>query len=184
MIALPEPLNTEALMHQIQAHFAAGHLQRAQEALTLALRAEPASVAFLMLRALAQSRQGLWEAAQVDFSAARALDPDDSEAWLGEALCLAARNEVYPAMGLFEGMTERFPDFVRGHIQAARFYFKLVVLPKGRAHLEAAVAADPNQAQRREIEAMLKEQARLDQKRYHRPDFESLRRAKAARAGL
>jgi tetratricopeptide (TPR) repeat protein len=182
MAVLPQPADQEALMQQIRMHFKEGHLKQAHKALDLALAAEPGSVPLLMLRALAQSRQSLWEPAQADFAAARAAAPDDPEAWLGEALCLAARNMVYPAMELFEGMASRFPDFVRGHIQAARFYYKLVVLPKGKAHLDAALAADPSSDERREIEAVLVEQSRLDKKRYHRPDFEGMRRAKAARA--
>lgn len=170
------------LMQSIEENLRTGHLKGAQSGLDRALAAEPGSVPLLMLRAMAQFRQRLWKGAMADFKAARALDPGDPEAWLGEALCLAVTGDVYPAMEAFEALLVGHPEFVRGRIQAARFYFKLVVPAKGRAHLNAALAADPSADERREITAMMAEQEKLDRKRIYRPDFEALRRRKAARA--
>ena len=179
---VPVNADRDARMAEIAAHLGAGKLAKAQQCLDVALQAEPDDVPLLMLRAVAQVKQKLWEGAQTDFSRARALDPADPETWLGEGVCLAMRSEIPPALELLERMLELFPEFVRGRIQTARVYYKLVVLPKAKAHLDAALASDPNQAERKEIEELLKEQAGLDEKRYHRPDFESLRRAKAAQA--
>jgi len=182
MNALPVKADRDALFSQIAIHFKSGTLLKAQQCLDTVLAGDPWDVPALMLRAMVQVRLKLWEGAQADFSKARSLDPSDREAWLGEAVCLASRSDVYPALDLLERMLEAHPKFVRGHLQAARLYFKLVVLPKGQAHMKAALAADPTTEERREIEALLKEEAALDQKRYHRPDFEALRRQKAAQA--
>lgn len=172
-------LDRDALMGQIQAGFAEGRYMKVQKDLDLALAAEPDDVPLLMLRALAQTKQSLWEGAQKDFAKARALDPEDPETWLGEGLCLAMRQDVYAALELLEGILVRQPNFVRGHIQVARYYFKLCVSNKGQAHLKQALALDPSADERREIESISKEEAVLDQTRLYRPDFEALRKQRA-----
>jgi tetratricopeptide (TPR) repeat protein len=183
MDAKDASLDRPALMKSIEEAFRDGHFMQAHKDLDQALAAEPDDVPLLMLRALAQSKLALWEGAQKDFAKARALDPEDPEAWLGEGICLAMRQDVYPALDLLEEILQRQPAFVRGHIQIARYYYKLCVSGKGKAHLQAALAADPSLDERREIDALLKGEALLDQKRMYRPDFEALRREKAARAG-
>ena len=178
----PVDVDRDAMMEEIGAHFRTGKMVKAQQSLDQALLAFPDDAPLLMLRAMAKFKQRHWETAQADFAAARALDPSDPEAWLGEGVCLAMRSEVYPALDLLENMLALHPEFVRGRIQAARFYYKLVVLPKAKEHLDLALAADPSGDERSEIERLLREQSALDQRRYHRPDFESMRREKAARA--
>ena len=171
-----------ALMQQIADEFKEGRFKKVQQSLDQALAIEPDDVPLLMLRAMAQTKQSLWVGAQADYAKARRLAPEDPETWLGEGMCLAIRQQVYPALDLLETLLQKQPHFVRGHIQVARYYFKLCVSAKGQAHLKAALAADPNLDERREIEEMSRSEAVLDQKRMYRPDFEALRREKNAKA--
>ena len=152
-----------------------GWFERAVEEFTAALARSPElagayrgrALAYIQLKRLAEARE--------DFARARELDPEDLERWVGLGLSLAMAHEIYPALEVFETLLANHPDYVRGHLQLGLLYYKLCVTSKGRWHLERALACRPALAERRQIEEVLQEQAKLDRGRYYRPDFAALR---------
>ena len=152
-----------------------GAFERAVELFTEALERVPKLAAAYRGRALAHFQLKRWVEARADFARARELDPEDLESWVGLGMSLAMANEIYPAIEVFETLLANHPDYARGHLQLGLLYYKLCVTSKGRAHLEQALASRPTLAQRRQIEQVLGEQARLDRGRYYRPDFAALR---------
>ena len=143
--------------------------------MTTVLPASPDEAVALRDRAVAHFQRKAWAEARADFARARELDPSDLESWVGLGMSLAMVNEIYPAIEVFETLLAGHPDYARGHLQLGLLYYKLCVTAKGRTHLERALACRPTLAQRRLIEGVLQEQAKLDQRRYYRPDFEALR---------
>ena len=83
---------------------------------------------------------------------------------------------MYPSIEIFETVLVKHPQHVRGHVQLGLLYFRLAAIAKGREQMQAALAAKPSLEERRQIEAILREQDRLDKQRYYRPDFEALRK--------
>ncbi len=156
-----------------------GSFECAIEEFTAALERSPELAEAYRGRALASFQLKQWAEAQADFARARELNPDDRESWIGLGMSLAMANEIYPAIEIFETLLVRHPDYVRGHLQLGLLYYKLCATAKGRAHLEQALACRPTLAERRLIEQVLGEQAKLDKGRYYRPDFAALRACRA-----
>ena len=177
------PQALSALREKAQDFLKRSYLKEAQEAFDAVLELDPDSVVDLVCRGMASIKLKQWKKAEADFLKAKTLDPADQEAWLGLAVSTASLQRIPEAMEIFEAMLAMHPGFVRGHIQAARFYYQLVAVNKGKEHLDAALAGRPSPEQRREVEAIRLEQAELDKKRMYRPDFAALNRPKDAKAG-
>ncbi len=160
-----------------------GQFEIAEEGYTNCLSEGLDEVSVWRGRGIARFQLKRWTEAISDFSRARDLNPEDLESWVGLGMSLAMNLQVYPAIDLFEKLLSKHPDYARGHMQLGLLYFRLCVTAKGRAHLEKALKCRPTLAERRIIERTLKEQKRLDEKRFHRPDFEALRRQQAAGGG-
>ena len=135
-------------------------------------------------RALANVRIGHAVVAESDFRAARDLNSDSPDNWMGVGLSLAMQNKIYEAIAIYEELLHRKPDYLQAHIQLGRLYFKVGVIAKGRDFFQKALTLRPNLAQRREIETVLREQDKLDHNRYYRPDFGRLAREGTPLANL
>ena len=166
----------EVLRAQATAQLRDGLFDEAVSTFSACLALETQDAASLQGRALARFQLKQWSAAIEDFRAAKSLNPGDPENWVGLGMSLAMENQIYPAIETLEGLLAAHPDYVRGHIQLGLLYLQLGLIPKGRQQLQQALAHRPTLAQRRFIEAALKEQDKLDPKRYYRPDFEALHR--------
>ncbi len=166
----------KTLMEQAQAHLKEGAFEEAVEAFSACLVMSPRQAKAYQGRGLARLQLKEWEQAASDFARAKDIDPDDLENWIGLGISLASNERVYEAIDVFDGLLKKNPRSARGHIQAGLLYFKLCIPAKGRKHMEAALQCRPTPAERRFIESVLKEESALDKKRYHRPDFEELRR--------
>ena len=83
---------------------------------------------------------------------------------------------AYQAIDVFEALLSRQPHCARAQLELGLLYLRLGAIPKGRQHLQQALASRPTLEQRRLIESVLREQARLDRQRVYRPDFEALHR--------
>ncbi|MBI3252707.1 MAG: tetratricopeptide repeat protein [Candidatus Omnitrophica bacterium] len=161
-----------------------GYFEDAAAAFSEYLFSNPDSAAAFQGRGMARSQLRQWLAAVSDFGRARELDPDDPENSLGLAGSLAASGKIYEAIDVYEALLADQPECTRGHIQLARLYYQLGVIAKGHGRLDAALRSRPSPAERQQIEALKKEQLTLDKKRYHRPDFEALRRQNHASGSL
>ena len=164
----------DTLITQGYEQLAGGRFEEAVETFSSALSMEPQEPKALRGRGLARVQLKEWSSAAGDFAKARHLAPDDPENWIDLGVCLAANDQVYPAIEVFETLLAKQPDCVRGHIELGLLHFRLGAIPRGREQLQQALACRPAIAQRRLIEAALHEQDRLDRKRYYRPDFEAL----------
>ena len=167
------------MLERAAAQLKEGALDSAVEAFSACLLIAPQESSAYRGRATARFQLKDWAGAASDFKRAQELDPDEPENGLGLGLTLAFQNEIYPAIAVFEQVIQKHPDYVRAYIQLGVLYFKLVAIGKGREYLQEALKHHPTLAERRWIETALKEQDKLDQKRYHRPDFEALRKRKS-----
>ncbi len=104
-----------------------------------------------------------------------ALEPS-VETLLQQGRELAQGYQVYPAIEVFETCLRQYPTCVDAQLELGMLYLRVGAIPKGRQCLQQALASQPTVAQRGMIAALLREQDRLDPKRYYRPDFEALHR--------
>ena len=173
---------SETLISQGYEQLAEGRFEEAVETFSAALSVGPQEPKALRGRGLARVQLKQWPSAVVDFSAARNLAPEDPENWVDLGICLAADGQMYPAIETFEALLARQPQYVRGHIELGLLHVRLGAIPRGRRQLQQALACRPSVAERRFIEAVLREQDRLDRKRYYRPDFEALHQQQSGRS--
>ena len=96
------------------------------------------------------------------------------EALLQQGRQLVQASQVYPAIDVFETALSQHPSCVEAQIELGTLYLRVGAIPKGRRYLQQALANQPTAAQRWVIEGIVREQNRLDPKRYYRPDFEAL----------
>ena len=157
-----------------------GQFESALEAFNACLALSPVEPEAYRGRGLAHFQLKQWSPAAMDFRKAGELNPDEPGNAIGLGMSLAMQSEVYPALDVLEDLVARRPDYVPGLIQLGLLYFKLCLIAKGREHLEKALASRPGLAERRLIEETLKDEKKLDQKRYYRPDFEALRKVRRA----
>ena len=127
-------------------------------------------------RGMARFNLKQWGPAVLDFQKARELNPEDPESSLALGMSLAADSQVYEAIEVFERLLAAQPKYIRAHLRLAHLYYRLGSISKGHQQLDLAMAARPSLSERKEVEAMKNEQLELDKKRYHRPDFELLRK--------
>lgn len=167
-----------AMLEQGYDHLREGLFDNAVEAFTACLAVSNREAAAFRGRGLAGFQIGQWAAAASDFKRALELDPSDKESRLGLGMSQAMQEQIYEALATFEGLMETYPDFVRGHIQLGLLHYKLCATAKGKQHMELALSHRPTLAERRTVERILREQKALDEKRFQRPDFEALRRAR------
>lgn len=174
-----ETLRTQAF-EQLQG----GLLDEAVATFSSCLSLHPNDVGALRGRGVAYLQLKQWPLASADLRAAAERQPDDPENWVDLGFSLGMENQVYPAIEIFERVLTKHPHHVRGHFQLGLLYFRVAAIAKGREHMQAALAAKPSLAERRAIEAVLREQDRLDKQRYYRPDFEALRARGQGLSGL
>lgn len=165
-----------SLRAQAAAQLRDGQWEDAVETFSACLALDLQDAASLQGRAMARFQLQQWAEAIADFRAAKARHPDDLENWVGLGMSLAMDHQVYPAIATFEELLAAHPDYVRGHLQLGLLYLQLGIIPKGRRQLEQALACRPSAPDRRLIESTLREQSKLDRKRYYRPDFDALAR--------
>lgn len=166
------------MLQQASDHLKEGRFEDAVNTFTACLALDPHHDGALQGRGFARLQLKEWSSAQADFKAAKDLNPDDAEHWIGWGMSLALSNQIYPAIDAFEALLARQPRYVRGHVQLGLLYFKIGVIAKGREQLQKALTLRPTLDERRVIESTLSEQDKLDRRRYYRPDFEALRKKK------
>src|SRR5262249_35725334 len=155
-----------AMLEQAAYELKQGNFDQAVEGFTACLLVDPDESEALRGRATAHFQLKSWKKAEHDFRKARTRDPQEPENGLGIAMCLAMQDEIYPAIGEFETLVQKHPDFVRGYIQWGILQIKVGAINKGREILHEALKHRPSLAERRLIESTLKEQEKLDKKRY------------------
>jgi len=170
------PPGTETFLMQASEQLQDGHLEEAVETFSAALAMSPQDARALRGRGLAYLQLKRWAEAAANFEAARDAAPEDPENWVDLAISLAMNNRIYPAIDVFEALLARQPDCLRGHLEFGLLQLRLGAVSKGREELQRALACRPTLAQRRMVESVLREQDKLDRKRYYRPDFDALRR--------
>ena len=153
-----------------------GHWENAIESFSECLLLGPGESRIYYGRGMAHFQLGKWATSILDFKRAIDIDPEDPENWIGLGMGLAMDSRIYEAVEVFENLLAEKPGYIRAHIQLAQLYYRLGVIGKGHAQLDAALAQRPALAERRQIEQLKKEQTTLDKRRYYRPDFEALRR--------
>ncbi len=151
----------------------------ALEIFSAALAIEPKSPEALRGLGLARFQLKQWPAAIAAFRQARDLTPESTDNWVELGISLARDSQIYPALEVFEALLAEHPGCVRGYIELGMLYIYIGAIPKGRQQLENALLKRPTPAQRQLIQAVLKEQSKLDRKRLYRPDFEALNQEKA-----
>ena len=174
----------EAMIEQGFEQLRDGHFEAAIEAFTTVHHLEPQDDRPLRGRGVAYTQIKEASKAEQDFRAAMERNEGHPDNWMGLALSLAMQNRIYDAIGVYEALLERQPGYIPGRIQMGRLYFKVGVIAKGKEEFEKVLTLRPNLEQRRLVEATLKEQAKLDQGRYYRPDFEKLRKRSGGPSGL
>ena len=163
------------LMQQAYEQLQEGRIEEAVETFSASLVVAPHQANALRGRGLAYLQLKRWDLAAADFEAVRSLAPDDLDNWVNLATSLSMQPEnMYHAMKVFDELLSTHPDSLQGHWQLGLLHLRLGAIPKGRQHLKQALTCRPTLGQRRQIEAILHEQAALDRKRYYRPDFEAL----------
>ena len=167
----PEDQAFDALVKQGYDQLAAGRVEEAVETFSASLMVGPRAADALRGRALAYVQLKQWALAAKDFSAARDVNPDETDHWVDLGVCLAMDDQAYPAIAVFETLLTKHPGCLRAHLELGRLHLRLGAIPKGRQHLQQALASRPTLAQRRLIESMLSQQDTLDKKRLYRPDF-------------
>jgi len=171
-------------MQQAYEQLTEGRFEEAVETFTASLAVGSRETKALRGRGLAYVQLKRWSLAAADFEAARELAPDDPENWVDLGVSLAMDNQIYPAIEVLETLLASQPECVRGHLELGLLHLRLGAILKGRQHLQEALACRPTLAQRRQIESVLREQDKLDRKRYYRPDFEALRKQRQSKASL
>lgn len=156
-----------------------GLYEDAIETLTAVLALSPGDLEALRGRGVAYAQLKQWNLAVADLGVAKGAAPDDVDTWINWANSLAMANQVYEAIQAFETLVARQPRCLRAHLELGRLHLRLGAIPKGREHLQLALACRPTGAQRQVIVAILEEQDRLDQKRMYRPDFDALHKQRA-----
>ena len=172
----------DTFMKQAYEQAAEGRFEEAVETFSASLTLDPHAARALRGRGLAYLQLKQWDRAAADFRAATQLLPEEADNWIDLGISLGMKHEVYQAIDAFEALLARQPGHVRGHLELGLLYLRLGVIPKGREQLQQALAGRPTLEQRRLIESLLHEQARLDPKRFYRPDFEALHRQRRASA--
>ena len=86
--------------------------------------------------------------------------------------------KVYEALAVLETLVQDHPAYFQGYIQLGLLNFKLGAIARGREWMQKALAVAPAREDQVKIHAILREQDKLDKDRYHRPDFEALRKPK------
>lgn len=172
----------DTFMKQAYEQLAEGRFEEAVETFSASLTLDPNAANALRGRGLAYLQLKRWDGAAEDFRAATQLMPDEADNWIDLGISLGMKNEAYQAIDAFEALLARQPHHVRGHLELGLLYLRIGVIPKGREHLQQALAGRPTLEQRRRIESLLHEQDRLDPKRFYRPDFEALHRQRSASA--
>lgn len=168
------------LMQQAYEQLQEGRLEEAVETFSASLVVAPRHANALRGRGVAYLQLKRWDLAAADFEAVRSLAPDDLDSWVNLATSLSMQPEnTYHAMTLFDELLSTHPDSLQGHWQVGLLHLRLGAIPKGRQHLQQALTCRPTLGQRRQIEAILHEQATLDRTRYYRPDFEALHQQEA-----
>ncbi len=167
------------MLAQAASQLQSGSFEDAIEGFTACLLVSTDDPSAFRGRAMARFQMKDWKGAEADFRQAKKLEPGEPENALGVAMSLAMRHEIYPAISEFEALLKNNPKFVRGQIQLGLLQIKVGAITKGKEILQAALNQRPTLAERRMIEAALKEQADLDKNRYYRPDFEALRKRKS-----
>ncbi len=163
----------------------AGQWEEAIETFSAALVMSPHESRAHRGRGLASLQLRQWPAAAAAFECAKRSDPHDPDNWVDLGISLASDGKIYQALKVFEELLAREPSYVRGYMEFGVLYLRLGAIPKGRELLQQALTHHPTPTQRQMIESMIREQQRLDRKRFYRPDFEALYRARvAARPGL
>ena len=170
----PKPTSGTVLMQQAYEQLTEGKFEEAVETFSAAVALEPQEAAGLRGRGLAYVELKKWALAAADFEAARTLVPGDADNWVDLGVSLARDDRIYPAIEVFETLLVQQPDCVRGHLELGLLHLRLGAIPKARQNLQEALAHRPTLAQRRLIEAVLREQDKMDHKRFYRPDFEML----------
>ncbi|MBI3320519.1 MAG: tetratricopeptide repeat protein [Candidatus Omnitrophica bacterium] len=170
------PPAAETLKAQAFEQLQGGLLDEAVATFSTCLSLQPEDVSALRGRGVAYLQSKQWPLASADLRAAATLKPDDPENWVDLGFSLGMENQAYQAIEIFERVLAKHPQHVRGHVQLGLLYFRLAAIAKGREQMQAALAAKPSLTERRAIEAVLREQDRLDKQRYYRPDFEALRK--------
>ncbi len=177
----PVPPALSILIRQACDQLQDGCAEEAAQTFSAVLAVDPHMPEALRGRGLAHMQLKRWSLAAVDFEAAARLAPADADAWVEWAKSLAMDGKIYPAMKVFETLLAREPECLRGHLELGLLHLQLGAIPKGRRHLQQALACRPPVAQRRQIERLLAEQDRLDRKRFYRPDFEALQKQRRGR---
>ena len=167
----PEDPAFDTLVKQGYDQLTAGRFEEAVETFSASLMVGPREANALRGRALAYAQLKQWALAAKDFSVARDVNPDETDNWVDLGVCLAMDNQAYPAIAVFEALLTNHPACLRAHLELGRLHLRLGAIPKGREHLQQALASRPTLDQRRLIEFMLSEQDTLDKKRLYRPDF-------------
>lgn len=163
-----------------------GEYEGAIEAFSASLAIEPRNSKVLQSRGMAYFKLNQFSKAQADYQAAKEVDAEDPENWIGLGMSLAMQNQVYPALEVLENFLKKNPFHARTNLQLGLLQIKLGAINKGREYLKKALDCRPTMAERRMIESTLSEQTKLDNRRYYRPDFEALRKKNAeerAKAG-
>ena len=179
--SVPAP---QVLMQQAYEKLQDGRFVEAVDTFSAALAMGPQDAKALRGRGLAYLEVKRWSLAAADFDAARQLAPEDSENWVDFGVSLAMDNQVYPAIQVFDTLLSRQPECARGHLELGLLHLRLGAILKGREQLQKALACRPTLAQRRLIDSVLREQEKLDRKRYYRPDFEALHRQQGGRPAI
>ncbi len=133
-------------------------------------------------RGLAFIQIGNPKAAEADFLSALNINRREPENLMGLGVSLAMQNKIYEGIKAFEELLALSPDYVPGYIQLGRLQLKIGAITKGRDYFKQALMHKPSLEQRRMIEAVLKEQDKLDAGRYYRPDFDKLSKAETPNA--
>ena len=158
-----------------------GRVEQAADTYSAVLAVEPRHAGALRGRGLASMQLKQWAQAAEDLRLARDVSPEEPDTWVELGMSLAMSDQVYPAIDVFEGLLAKWPAFVRGHLELGALYLRIGAIPKARQQFQRALASQPTMEQRRLIESVLRQQDKLDQKRFYRPDFDALHRAHQAR---
>ena len=166
---------SDLLMQQAYEQLQTGRFEEAVETFSTSLSLQPRTAQALRGRGLAYAQLQRWPLAVADFRAVHELAPEDLETWVDLATSMSMIHEqTYQAIEQFEQLLNAHPDCLRGQFELGMLHLRLGAIPKGRQHLQHALACRPSFEQRRQIESILGQQDKLDHKRFYRPDFEAL----------
>jgi tetratricopeptide (TPR) repeat protein len=165
----------QAMLEQGFAELREGQFEEAVTIFTNVHAIEGNNDAALRGRGLALIQLGEAAHTKSNFLRAKDLNPDEAENWMGWGLSQAMQNKIYEAIAAYENLLTQKPNHIAAYIQLGRLQLKIGAISKGRDILTLALKHRPHLEQRRVIEAILREQDKLDKGRYYRPDFERLK---------